>query len=399
MEKTDLNRILQNLKIQLNELVHPHQPFLLACSGGKDSMLLANVLQYFHYAFEIVHVNYGWRTEANEDQVWLEHWAVYHQIPIHILKLDGKESLISQFPNDSAQEAARKVRYRFFQEKSSQFGNAWVLTAHHAADQRETLIMRMFEGRTVKPIPQIRPPYYRPLILIEPEELDALRKLLRVSWREDASNFSSDYRRNTFRNQVIPQFNQLNFNWKSGFDLFIQHHLNALEAEEQLLKSLKLQILEENGIWLFPITLMKEHSNRLSALFRMMGIELKEREVLGITKLINASKGKRIMLSKGVVWRERNALLYINNNINTVNLINYNSISKYENLDTWKFGDKLKKPDGSHRKISDWLIDQGFPAFLKAKFKIYKHGEKVIWPEYHSKVEFHLTSTFLEFLK
>ncbi len=396
MEKTSLIQILNVFKSRMDILSPTGNPFFLACSGGKDSMLLANLLLACNIPFELVHINYNWRIEAQNDEEWLSNWADLNAVKFHSYQAGGKDGLLQMFPGLSSQEAARKYRYKVFEQLSLKNQNAIVLTAHHAGDQRETILMRILEGRAVNPIPQIRPPYYRPMLDFEPELLEELRLHYKVQWREDKSNSTNDYRRNKFRNIVIPALNQLDFNWKAGLHHFLIHHTNALQAETMLLEKLKEQILKENGLVLFPLNVLQEHKNRITSLIRLGEILIAESEVSCILNVLNAQKGSKVFLKQGTLWKEKQSLIFIDNKINKEHLIIYPSTLYDSRLVCWIPGDRLKKPDGSHRKISDWLNDVHCPAFLKEGFQVLKTNGEVTWPLYHTKIEFRLTSGFLE---
>lgn len=396
MEKKEVKRFFKSIKDWLTPYLKPETPFLLACSAGKDSMLLAHVLLELKIEFALIHINYGWREESDDDQQWLENWAEQNQIPIHIYKAQSKSELLASFPGKSAQEIARIIRYRYFSSLSASNRNAWVLTAHHLGDQRETLFMRILEGRAVNPIPQVRKPFLRPLLNAAPDFLEKLRAALHVSWREDSSNASLDYRRNQLRHQIIPQLNQLPFNWKVGFDLFIQHHTNAVLAEKQWIEQLKSQMLIESGLIVFPVALLEKHTSMLSLLFRAFEIQLSEKELPQIVRLLSAQKGKKMLLANGVLWREKHAFVFVSNDLSTKQIVSYPKDFSHHFHRKWKPGDYLTKPDGHSRKLSDWLTDHAMPSFLKPEFLVILDKEKMIWPQYHSKLELQLTSAFLE---
>lgn len=359
-------------------------------------MLLAHLLLELNIDYHLIHINYGWRKEADEDQAWLEKWAEKHRVPIQSFRAQPKSVLLNQYPGKSAQEVARIIRYQYFSSVIESYQEGWVLTAHHQGDQRETLLMRIFEGRSVKPIPAIRKPFLRPLLSLEPDVLNQLREALKVEWREDSSNASLDYRRNQFRNQVIPQLNQLGFNWKSGFDSFVQHHISALNSQQLYLDGLRQNVIVENGLTALPLKLVSENNHCLSYLLRAFNLNFSEHQLELIEQLLHTQKGKKILLANGILWKEKRSLVFVPYHIKTSNIINYPTDIKYDLKRSWQSGDSLKKPDGHHRKIKDWLNDHSLPSFLKSEFQVFFLESTLIWPHYHSKIDYQLTSAFLE---
>ena len=102
----------------------------------------------------------------------------------------------------SIQEAARDLRYGWFADIN---GSGLLLTAHHADDNIETLLMTFFRGtglKGLKGIPVSNENLRRPLLPFYKEELVAFANEHKLEWVEDASNQSSKYTRNFFRNEI-----------------------------------------------------------------------------------------------------------------------------------------------------------------------------------------------------
>jgi len=202
-----LAKTLSDLKQFFQE--NQANPYLLAVSGGLDSMVLCNLLLELERSFQILHVNYGLRgAESNADQAFVAAYCQKHQIKLEVLKVSLKEQLTSNKLNLQAE--ARKVRYDFFQKIQNENPKSLICTAHHADDQIETFWLQLARDAGIKGLAGMARAdrhLLRPLLNINRDDILALAKELKVSWREDSSNTSLKYRRNLWRHQLLPFLN------------------------------------------------------------------------------------------------------------------------------------------------------------------------------------------------
>ena len=88
--------------------------FLLAVSGGADSMVLAHLFNSLQTPFGIAHVNYHLRDEdSNLDEQLVKNFAELKQIPFFSYSVTEKD----EKPKGSIQIWARELRYAFFEKK------------------------------------------------------------------------------------------------------------------------------------------------------------------------------------------------------------------------------------------------------------------------------------------
>ena len=185
--------------------------FLLAVSGGRDSMLLWKILNRLNYTFEIAHVHYGLRgDEAREDARFVEELAKAEGRKFHLLEAS---ELIKHRKGKNVQSAAREVRYDWFEELKDATGCAAVLTAHHEEDQAETFILQLLRGSGGKGLSGMDDHNVlisRPLLDVSGEAMQQAASDLALIWREDSSNLEVKYRRNYVRKVILPELKQLN---------------------------------------------------------------------------------------------------------------------------------------------------------------------------------------------
>ena len=198
--------------------------FLLAVSGGVDSMCLADmwVRAFGPESCAMAHCNFNLRGEdSNDDEALVTRWAQSHGVRLHKVSFDT-----IQYASEngvSIEMAARELRYRWFGELCSEHGYAAVVVAHHADDNAETLVLNMVRGAGLKGLTGMKPVsplplsrhceernILRPLLTFTRKQIEGYAFAWKVPYREDKTNASVEYRRNSIRHEVFPLFERMN---------------------------------------------------------------------------------------------------------------------------------------------------------------------------------------------
>lgn len=212
---------LNMLKRQINHFLaqkipdFPSAELLVAVSGGLDSMVLFNLMDVLAQEkilkFKIVHFNHhlrGRHSDADERFVAQN----CRQRALELIVGQGRDILEQrQQLGLSLEEAARRARYAFFDRCLKKQPKAWLLTAHTASDQAETVIMNLLRGsglRGLKGIPAQRQRILRPLLTVSRDEIREYARQHNVAFVEDSSNASLEFTRNRIRHQVLPVLKQ-----------------------------------------------------------------------------------------------------------------------------------------------------------------------------------------------
>lgn len=185
--------------------------FVLAISGGVDSVTLTHLLKEVGANFSLAHCNFNLRgPESDKDEAFIVSLA--NELA---LKLEVKSFETEAYAKEkgiSLQMAARDLRYQWFDELLVN-EKTFLLTAHHANDVAETMLFNLAKGTGLAGLHGIRrvdQQKIRPLLWASKEDILRFARENKLSWREDASNSSLKYSRNRLRNQVIPELEKLN---------------------------------------------------------------------------------------------------------------------------------------------------------------------------------------------
>jgi tRNA(Ile)-lysidine synthase len=180
--------------------------FLLAVSGGVDSMVLAELMYRKGIAFIVAHCNFGLRGESsNGDEHFVKQWCAARGIPVFVEHFDTAR--IGADWKKGIQETARILRYGWFEQLRKQEACCRIVTAHHADDNAETLLMNLFRGTGIAGIRGMLPDsnhIIRPLLFAKKEELAEFATCEGIAYRDDASNATDDYLRNDIRHNILP---------------------------------------------------------------------------------------------------------------------------------------------------------------------------------------------------
>lgn len=174
--------------------------WLVAGSGGVDSMVLLHLLREAALApLHVGHVDHAMRPGSEADASWLRGVCHAWGVPFSSRRLD---------PPPTSEATARAARYAVLDQWRDQLDAAFVVTAHHADDQAETVLFRAIRGTGVDGLAGIRPRSdgrLRPLLGVEAAELVRYAEEVGLRWREDPTNQDETLARNALRHDVLPR--------------------------------------------------------------------------------------------------------------------------------------------------------------------------------------------------
>ena len=193
------------------EYFKKHSKVLLALSGGLDSMFLYHLLSTYQNELGIelilAHVNHKQRRESDWEENELRKLADSAGLPIYITSFSG----------DFSEARAREFRYDFFKKIMKEVGATALVTAHHADDQVETILMRLIRGSRLRYLTGIKESQVvdgieiiRPLLYFHKKDFPPIVHF------EDQTNQENTYFRNRIRNRYLPELEKENPRLKSA---------------------------------------------------------------------------------------------------------------------------------------------------------------------------------------
>ena len=211
-------------KEKLAGTVNPDSLLLLAISGGIDSVVLAHLIARSGFNFEMAHMNFQLRgAESERDELFVRKLAQQLEVKLHVQRVDT--NIFATEHKLSVQEAARELRYQWFAElrtdiltaaahENKKQSGCWILTAHQADDNIETLLLHLFRGTGLEGLSGIQPvrkkeALIRPLLPFYKKELAAYAVEQELSYVEDSSNATDHYTRNKLRQHLMPVLQEL----------------------------------------------------------------------------------------------------------------------------------------------------------------------------------------------
>ncbi len=214
MNNQETIKLEKKVQKNLKEIIGKNT-LILGVSGGADSVFLLKMLQAIDAKIHVAHINHKLRSKDSD----LDEEFVKNLDPnFSIKKLDIKK--LSKERKTGIEETGRKVRYDFFKELAKKKKAKFIITAHHADDNLETILLNLSRGATLKGLSGMQEIekisnnlfLFRPLLFISKNEIIDYLKFKKIKYRTDKSNKNLIYKRNHIRLKIIPELKKINPN-------------------------------------------------------------------------------------------------------------------------------------------------------------------------------------------
>ena len=288
--------------------------FLIAVSGGVDSMVLVNLFKKSDLNFSVAHCNFKLRSEESDlDQVFVKSWAVDNNQKYYSTSFDTKE--FCRYNKVGIQEGARKLRYEWFYDLKEIYGFDYIVTAHHLNDQIETYLINSMRGTGLSGlvgIPERTDNLFRPLLNISKTEIEEYAINNKIQFREDSSNLGNDYLRNTIRNSIIPKFQEYDDNVMLKFKTTINNLNSTKIFADIIINNIKEKIFLKDGlderVKISELSKLNPLEFYVHSLFSAYGFDFKE-----VIKLFSSDTGKYIKSIRYKLTKNKNDLIISKN--------------------------------------------------------------------------------------
>lgn len=314
-----MNHLYNTLKHFLDHRDQKEVPFLLGFSGGPDSLALFHLLLKYreeHGApFAVAHIDHGWRPESKKEAEEIVALAGKHEVLSHVLTISP------QAIEGNLEAGCRDARYKFFSFLCREHGYRAVMLGHHADDQAETVLKRLFEGAALEHLGGMYAvselngmTLWRPLLNISKKEILNWLSSQSLQGFEDRTNDDVRFLRARMRRELIPCLSE-------SFGKEISPALCRLGEETRELKeyldarvnpTLSLIVCGEMGIYLEDESLPEMSSLELKHLikkFAAIGELSLSREALA--KAANLVQTKAVGKSVAAGSQDRMKTLHI----------------------------------------------------------------------------------------
>ena len=194
------------------KLLNTNDLYLVALSGGADSVVLLSLLKEHGFNVHAAHCNFRLRgAESDRDEAFCVDLCRQLDVELHRVHFDTRT--YADLHKVSIEMAARELRYRWFEQLRQDIGAAGICVAHHRDDSVETVLLNLVRGTGLRGMTGIQPRngyILRPLLCVSRTEIEAFLAERGQKYVTDSTNLEADVLRNKVRLQVLPLLCELN---------------------------------------------------------------------------------------------------------------------------------------------------------------------------------------------
>ena len=205
--------------IKKHKLLEINNLYLVALSGGADSVALLLLLKNGGFNVHAAHCNFHLRgDESDRDEAFCVSLCERLGVKLHRVHFDTRT--YAEVHQVSIEMAARELRYRWFAQLCQDIGAAGVCVAHHRDDSVETVLLNLVRGTGLRGLTGILPQTFlgdsprlsvlRPLLCVSRAEIEAFLAERGQQYVTDSTNLEAEVLRNKVRLEVMPLLKTLN---------------------------------------------------------------------------------------------------------------------------------------------------------------------------------------------
>lgn len=231
-------------------LLNSEGHYLVALSGGSDSVALLLILKQLKYNIEAIHCNFHLRgEESNRDEKFCESLCKIHRIPFHRIHFDTVTYASTH--KISIEMAARELRYNYFEHLRHDINANAICVAHHSDDSAETFLINLIRGTGISGLQGISAKngyIVRPLLCISRNDILKYLEIEKQNFVTDSTNLIDDVVRNKIRLDVMPLLRSINPAASLNIAYTAQRVTQAVHVfEDAMLKSVDY-VMDKDGV-------------------------------------------------------------------------------------------------------------------------------------------------------
>lgn len=280
--------------IEEHQLLQREGRYLVALSGGADSVALLLILQEHGYHVEAAHCNFHLRGEESErDEQFVVSLCEGRGVTLHRAHFDTRE--YAALHHVSIEMAARDLRYRYFEQLRQDLQLDGICVAHHRDDLVETVLMNLVRGTGLRGLQGIRPKngyILRPLLCVSRQQIEEYLQAKGQPFVTDSTNLEDDVVRNKIRLNILPQLLDINPAAAEHIHQTAEHVSEALSlVDEEVSRQRQEAVLEKSDDRLELDASKLTNPTVLFEILKPYGFSTDTTEALGT--VVSPSTGKR----------------------------------------------------------------------------------------------------------
>ncbi len=358
--------------IEQKELMNKNQLYLVALSGGADSVALLWALKKLGYNIEAAHCNFHLRgKESDRDEDFCKNLCRELDVKLHLAHFDTQTN--ASLHGISIEMAARNLRYNYFEALLKDINASAVCVAHHKDDSAETLLLNLLRGTGLEGLTGIKSKnnrIVRPFLCVRRNEIINYLEQQKQSFVIDSSNLVNDVQRNKIRLDVMPLLQTIN-------PLVVEHLNQTGEYVEEATAILnttleqmqdRVVLLKTEEQTIVDIErLEKEQSSNYLLWYILKNYDFNTAQIKQISYGLKTSVGR--------VWESATHALTINNNKIIVEPLFTCDSKEYRLIEEGLY--HLNSKLSIEIKQEPYSIDNGFSKDSK---DVWIDADKVVFP-------------------
>lgn len=227
--------------INKHKLLNANDLYIVALSGGADSVALLLLLKEGGFNVHAAHCNFLLRgSESDRDEAFCVDLCRQLGVELHRAHFATRE--YAEAHKVSVEMAARELRYNWFEQLRKDIGAVGICVAHHRDDSVETVLLNMIRGTGLRGLTGIQPRngyVLRPLLCVSRDEIEHFLAKRGQKYVIDSTNLETDVKRNKVRLQVLPLLRTLNSAVSDNIQRMVENVAEAQIVLDSLLDNFK----------------------------------------------------------------------------------------------------------------------------------------------------------------